>query len=253
MSPARDHVDHGMMHTTCFAYFFFFKMIKKPGLYSVLEAALPAGVKVGAASGMAPGGMMDGGRHLSRAEQLQEADRLAGAYDSARSWFRAHPEHSDRRKGGTFRDEFGMTPLHILCKLPDPPVDVVVELISASPEVVLWADSSGWLPLHVAVASGASHAVLSLLAKAEPKSLGVQDRRRRTPLHFAFFRDDVRAGSIDTTDDGDLSNLEKDEGGTGAEDGADIVALLCGGADAVDLKDENGMLPLHYAGEWNLC
>ena len=63
----------------------------------------------------------------------------------------------------------------------------------------------------------------------------------------------MRAGSIDTTDDGDLLNLEKDEGDTGAEDGADIVALLCGGADAVDLKDENGMLPLHYAGEWNLC
>jgi len=227
-----------------------------PGrLYAMLEAGLPK--DDGAPGGGGGGGGGVDGRHqhdLSRREEVRRTEGLKRAYNAAREWIAANNDNPDaRREAARFLGTSCMTPLHMLCKLPDPPVDLVVDIMECAPETVRWAESSGWLPLHMAVASGAKLAVLEVLCAADPDSKVAQDRKRRTPLHFAFFRDDVRSdagkslmwrvndGELDRGYDSDWDDLDI---GTGED--ADIVALLSD-TGAPSQHDENGMLPLHYA------
>ena len=231
-----------------------------PGrLYAMLEAGLPKGDGAPGGGGVGGGGGGDGvdGGHqhdLSRREETRRTERLDRAYSAAREWLAANNDDPDvRREAARFLGTSCMTPLHMLCKLPDPPVDLVVDVMDCAPETVRWAESSGWLPLHMAVASGAKLAVLEVLCAADPDSKVAQDRRRRTPLHFAFFRDDVRSdagkskmwrvndGELDRGYDSDWDDLD-----IGTGDDAYIVALLSD-TGAPSQHDENGMLPLHYA------
>jgi hypothetical protein len=101
---------------------------------------------------------------------------------------RSHPSRRARRGAATRTGRHLTAALHVACKLPDPPPDVVSMLLSCAPEVAGWQDSQGWLPLHHACANGASGRVLGLLVKAYPGGKICQDKRYRTPLHFAFFR-----------------------------------------------------------------
>ena len=123
-------------------------------------------------------------------------------YDAVRRWLRSNsnsPSNSNnnspsssanpvdptlKHEAATHLGHFGMTALHLLCKLPNPPVDIVADLIECAPETLQWAESSGWLPIHLAVASGAALVVLEMLCDAHPDGKIAQDRRLRTPLHF---------------------------------------------------------------------
>jgi len=82
-------------------------------------------------------------------------------------------------------------------------------------------DVFAWLPLHYACANGASEDVLRVLANAFPASKTSSDKRGRTPLHFA------------------LANTKQTFSPA-------IMAFLAS-TGATACRDENGMLPLHYA------
>jgi len=141
----------------------------------------------------------------------------------------------------------------MVCKLTDPPVDIVEMLIECSAETVTWQDSNGWLPLHHACANGASGKVLSVLVEAYPEGKIRQDKRFRTPLHFAFFRKD---NTSDSGANGKMSGGGDNGGAGGGSDDDDdddvgnsmpeIVRLLSD-SGAAELQDEGGMLPMHYA------
>jgi ankyrin repeat protein len=201
----------------------------------------------------------------SPTELARTRDMLSRTWSGVRSYVRSHPRGGRaRREAATHTGQHLTTALHMACKLPDPPPDVVSLLVSCAPEVVGWPDSQGWLPLHHACANGASGKVLGLLVKAYPEGKVCQDKRYRTPLHFAFFRreDDAqqRGGGQgqrrgeDGGGGGGGGGGGKNEGGGDDDDDDDrvgdtmpeIVRLLAD-SGAAELQDEGGMLPLHYA------
>ena len=182
-------------------------------LYRMLESGLDKGGG-GKASGRGGGGGGGGGegdqqggaeheaKPMTRLEEIRRAERLDKMFDAVRRWLRSNsnsPSNSSnntssssanpvdpnlKHEAATHLGHFGMTALHLLCKLPNPPVDIVADLIECAPETLQWAESSGWLPIHLAVASGASLVVLVMLCDAHPDGKIAQDRRLRTPLHF---------------------------------------------------------------------
>lgn len=179
-------------------------------LYRMLESGLDkggGGKASGRGGGGGEGGHQQGGteqeaKPMTRLEEIRRAERLDKMYDAVRQWLRSNsnspsnsnnntPSSSANPVDPTLKHEaavhlglFGMTALHLLCKLPNPPVDIVADLIECAPETLQWAESSGWLPIHLAVASGASLVVLEMLCDAHPDGKIAQDRRLRTPLHF---------------------------------------------------------------------
>lgn len=194
-------------------------------------------------------------------EVVRMREMLSQTWDSIREWLDQHPSENDRKLAAMHQGQFCTTALHMVCKLMDPPVDVVQSLINCAPETVTWPDSNGWLPLHHACANGASGKVLNVLVQAYPEGKIHQDRRSRTPLHFAFFRRDAHedggmksssqngggAGGSPVTSDG----VNKDEMDGDADDDVgnsmpEIVRLLAD-SGAAELQDEGGMLPMHYA------
>ena len=182
-------------------------------LYRMLESGLDKGGG-GKASGRGGGGGGGGGegdqqggaeheaKPMTRLEEIRRAERLDKMFDAVRRWLRSNsnsPSNSSnntssssanpvdpnlKHEAATHLGHFGMTALHLLCKLPNPPVDIVADLIECAPETLQWAESSGWLPIHLAVASGASLVVLVMLCDAHLDGKIAQDRRLRTPLHF---------------------------------------------------------------------
>ena len=211
-------------------------------LYAICESALP-GPDDPPMSEMTP-------KQRSVRESLLER-----TWEALREWLTAHPTDEERSVSATHLGQFSTTALHLLCKLPDPPVDVVRGVIACEKEVASWQDSNGWIPLHHSVANGASLEVLELLCEAYPGGKVTQDKRLRTPLHFAFFRSQVKGGKGgrgSATKGGMIGsnrvlfgdeNQSNDNGGE--DEMADIVALL-GDTFAARLPDENGMIPLHY-------
>mmetsp|Transcript_9093 Transcript_9093/g.12614 ORF Transcript_9093/g.12614 Transcript_9093/m.12614 type:complete len:884 (-) Transcript_9093:140-2791(-) len=158
---------------------------------------------------------------------------ISSTWDVLREWLAAHPMPGERAVAATYQGQFMTTALHIICKLPNPPTDVVQSLIQCAPETVTWADSNDWLPLHHACANGASYDVLSLLVEAYPNTKVAQDRRRRTPLHFAF-------------SDAQKANAEDGDGSKAGNSIVDVVRLLSD-SGAAQLSDATGKLPIHYA------
>mmetsp|Transcript_4676 Transcript_4676/g.7059 ORF Transcript_4676/g.7059 Transcript_4676/m.7059 type:complete len:918 (+) Transcript_4676:152-2905(+) len=180
-------------------------------------------------------------------EVARRRDALDKAWKSMRAWFSAHQSQEERYQAATYLGLLESTPLHVACKLPDPPSDIIQKLIDCAPETVSWADSNGWLPLHIACATGAPGDVLSLLVESYPEGKVAQDERLRTPLHFAF---NPRFGAHSS------SNEDKSNQGVANEDGGDdgkvgnslpgIIRLLSN-SGAAEIPEQNGMLPLHYA------
>ena len=212
-------------------------------LYAICESALPG-------PDDPPMAEMTPKQRSVRESQLEQT------WEALREWLTAHPADEERSVAATHLGQFSTTALHLLCKLPDPPVDVVEGIISCEKEVASWQDSNGWIPLHHSVANGASLEVLELLCEAYPGGKVTQDKRLRTPLHFAFFRSQVKGGKggrggaaksgmigsnrvLFGDDEGHQSN------NGGEDEMAEIVALL-GDTVAARLPDENGMIPLHY-------
>lgn len=182
-------------------------------------------------------------------ELARMREMLNQTWESIREWLAAHPSATDRQQAAMHQGQFLTTALHMVCKLRDPPVDVVQSLIDCAEETVTWPDSNGWLPLHHACANGASGKVLSVLVQAYPEGKVQQDKRLRTPLHFAFFRKDAQHEDGGKTKDKDAIEGDMDEDGDDDEVGnsmPEIVKLLAD-SGAAELQDEGGMLPMHYA------
>ena len=113
------------------------------------------------------------------ADLAQQREHLEQTWDMIREWLTAHPSSEERHLAATHLGPFSWTALHLVCKLPDPPSDVVDALIRCSAETVTWQDSNGWLPLHLACANGASANVLAVLCDAYPEGKTAQDRMNR--------------------------------------------------------------------------
>mmetsp|Transcript_27045 Transcript_27045/g.64978 ORF Transcript_27045/g.64978 Transcript_27045/m.64978 type:complete len:847 (+) Transcript_27045:58-2598(+) len=142
-------------------------------------------------------------------------------WDHVRTWLQEHSV--EETKGAVeLKGEFDTTALHVACR-NRPPADVVDIMLMASPDMIFWADSFGWLPLHYACANGADIEVADILLDAYPDSKLTTDKRGRTPLHFA------------------LGNVENPPTPS-------LVKLLAGkSGESVKWPDENAMLPIHYA------
>jgi ankyrin repeat protein len=161
---------------------------------------------------------------LFTVEELQRRRELVEqTWDQVRRWLWAHESQEERAAAAYIRGQADVTPLHLMCKLNNPPTDIISDIVEAAPEVVSWVDSHGWLPLHHACANGASPDVLQILTTAFPESKITQDNQNRTPLHFYATRNSDNPAAM-----------------------AINVGLLSD-TGAAELPDRGGMLPMHYA------
>lgn len=178
-------------------------------LYMKLEEAIPK--------------VTEAGRVLTIAEQQQKREMVEHVWDTVRHWLRRHPLTEERQAAAYVRGQADATPLHLMCKLHNPPIDVIQEFVESAPEVVTWTDNHGWLPLHHACANGASTEVLKLLTDMHPTGKLHQDNQNRTPLHFYATRNSDNPSTMA------------------------MNAALLADTGAAELADRGGMLPMHYA------
>jgi len=172
-------------------------------LFSILEEAVP--------------------RPNEETDQQRRRELVEHTWDLVRRWLWTHQDAEERCAAAYIRGQANATPLHLMCKLNNPPPDLIQDIVDAAPDVASWTDSHGWLPLHHACANGASPDVLRLLIDAYPDGKITQDSLNRTPLHFYATRNSDNPASM-------VENVE----------------LLCD-SGAAELTDRGGMLPMHYA------
>jgi hypothetical protein len=159
-------------------------------------------------------------------ERIEAKERIQiteMTFERIRRWLQNHPDLQQRAEAVAVRGNNDATPLHNVCKLNNPPPEILEAFVEAVPESASWQDTHGWLPLHHACANGASGAVLSILVEAFPDGKVCQDSQNRTPLHFFLTQ---RCDNPVTM----AENME---------------LLLDTGA--AELPDVGGMLPMHYA------
>ena len=106
-------------------------------------------------------------------------------------------------------------------------------------------------PIFFCSANGASGKVLSVLVQAYPEGKVQQDKRFRTPLHFAFFRrdahEDGRSGGGkkgEGVEPNKVLNDDEDDDEVG-NSMPEIVKLLAD-SGAAELQDEGGMVSLCF-------
>jgi ankyrin repeat protein len=172
-------------------------------LYGILQEALPK-------------------THETNDEQHRR-DQMEVVWERVRRWLWANPDMAQRQQAAEIRGVNDATCLHIVCKLHNPPEDIVQSLVEASHDVVYSLDNHGWLPLHHACANGASHEVIKILLDAYPAGKVTQDTQNRTPLHFYATRNSDSPAVM-------AANTE-----------------LLSDSGAATLMDRSGMLPIHYA------
>lgn len=172
-------------------------------LFSILEKAVPRGNE--------------------EADIHHRRDMVEHTWYLVRRWLWTHLNTEDRRAAAYIRGQANATPLHLMCKLKNPPAELMKDIIDAAPEVATWTDTHGWLPLHHACANGASPEVIRVLLDAYPDGKIAQDSLNRTPLHFFVTR----------SSDAPKAMVENAE-------------MLCEGG-AAELTDRGSMLPMHYA------
>lgn len=197
-------------------------------LFGILQDALPKAADSGADGGAAAKHQQAAATSSgSERQQQQRRDQTELVWERVRRWLWANPHASQRQAAADVRGVADATCLHLVCKLHNPPEDVVHALLeaagSADNALPQWTDSHGWLPLHHACANGASPEVLKLVVDAFPDGRLQQDRQGRTPLHFYATRHHDSPANM-------ALNAE-----LLAEDGA------------AALQDRSGMLPFHYA------
>lgn len=165
-------------------------------------------------------------RPLTKADANLRRELVEQTWERIRKWLWAHQDPAEREAAATVRGNNDATPLHNVCKLTNPPADIVQALLEVAPETVTWADSHGWLPLHHACANGASGDVLQILTEAFPEGKTKQDSQNRTPLHFYLTqRADYNNSTILATN----------------------IMQFLSNSGAAELPDVGGMLPMHYA------
>jgi ankyrin repeat protein len=177
-------------------------------LFSILEEAVPP---------------PDQTLVLTVEEVQRRRELVEQTWDLVRRWLWAHESREERAAAAYIRGQADVTPLHLMCKLNNPPTDIIGDIVEAAPEVVSWVDSHGWLPLHHACANGASPDVLQILTTAFPESKITQDNYKSTPLHFYATHNSDNPSAV-----------------------AINVGLLSD-TGAAELPDRDGMLPMHYA------
>jgi ankyrin repeat protein len=177
-------------------------------LFNILEEAVPR---------------PDEATLLTLEEQQRRREFVVQTWDQVRRWLWAHESQEERAAAAFIRGQGDATPLHLMCRMSNPPTDLINDIVEAAPEVVSWADSHGWLPLHHACAYGATPEVYRILISAYPESKTTQDNQNRTPLHFYATRNSDNPSAMATTVD-----MLTDTG-------------------AAELPDRGGMLPMHYA------
>ena len=165
-------------------------------------------------------------------------------WGNIRRWFIDHPSRNERYAACVQQGVFSTTPLHIVCQHSNCPLDIVDAMLECTVETASWEDTNGWLPLHYACAKSVPVDVIMALMVAYPDGEVTQDKRLRTPLHFAFFKsgnDNVENKNDSHSNSGNSveSNHRLDY-----EDVGRIVSLL---KRATMIGDEKGRLPLHFA------
>lgn len=165
----------------------------------------------------------EGGGPASNAELQKRRDLAESTWDSVRRWLWSHTLPEQRQAAAYIRGQYDVTPLHLMCKLPNPPHDVIAAIVDVAPEIASWTDSHGWLPLHHACTNGAAPEVMEMLIEAFPAGKVQQDNQLRTPLHFYATRNFSNEAQMAAN-----AELLSDSG----------AAALC---------DRAGMYPIHYA------
>jgi ankyrin repeat protein len=107
------------------------------------------------------------------------------SFDDIRRWLDSNKNNEDLLiKAANFIDEDKETPLHHLVR-NQPPSDLVERLLKLAPDTVKVPNTIGWLPLHYALNFGASHDIIKMLFQAYPEAAKVQDNMGCLPLHYA--------------------------------------------------------------------
>jgi hypothetical protein len=243
-------------------------------LYNILETAMMNLPTTSQADGTAAEGgngddKGDGGGNSNNNNSANKTrnDIVTQCWMDVRSWLDSSSSSNNktthyRTKSVQYTGQYKTTPLHLACKLSNPPSDIIQNLIHCSSttnnnnnNVASWVDAQGWLPLHHACANGACRSVLDILCTAYPQGKVCQDKRYRTPLHFVFFR--KNNNNINSNHNNNNENTSRGVDGVVDDDDDDnddvlgntlpeIVRLLSN-TGAAELPDEGGMIPLHYA------
>ena len=77
-----------------------------------------------------------------------------------------------------------MTLLHAAVRY-NPPIELVLDMLTICPALLSATDCLGRTPLHVAAGSGATPDLIKSLAYAYPSACDIQDIDGKTPLHLA--------------------------------------------------------------------
>jgi len=198
---------------------------------------------------------------MTALEVNQRKELIEQTWDRIRKWLWSHQDPLKRAQAVRARGNNEATPLHNVCKLANPPTDIVQALLEANPEPARWTDSHGWLPLHHACANGASGQVLEILCRAYPEGKTLQDTHKRTPLHFYLTqkRDNyinISSGynSSSSNNNNNINNNNYNNNNNTTTTTTSMMVnsmatnlqFLCD-TGAPELADIGGMLPMHYA------
>ena len=105
---------------------------------------------------------------------------LEETWDSVREWLTGHPSPEVRM--AAMSPQENTTVLHLACKLNNPPVDVIKDLVKYDPSIAKRRDEYDQLPLHCACQNRSSIEVLEIICNAYPEGKIATDRKQRTPL-----------------------------------------------------------------------
>jgi hypothetical protein len=80
-------------------------------------------------------------------DSVVEYDDPSILWEHVRMWLQEH-SIDETRDAIEYKGEFDTTALHVACR-NNPPGDVIEVMLMASPDMIFWADSFGWLPVRV--------------------------------------------------------------------------------------------------------
>ena len=109
-------------------------------------------------------------------------------------WLQRH-ELAELQQALLARDAALKTALHYICQHEDPDLDIFETLMFAYPDLVMWPDRFGWLPLHYACAYGKNQYVVQCLTEEYPKGKILKDNKGYTPLHLAIIGHEANSDS----------------------------------------------------------
>jgi ankyrin repeat protein len=108
------------------------------------------------------------------------------SFDDIQEWFDNNKNNQGLLiQAANYIDEkYNFTPLHYLLH-EHPPSDLVERILRVAPDTIKVQDKYRQLPLHIALDNKASIDVIKLLIQAYPKAAEVQDNFGYLPLHYA--------------------------------------------------------------------